>query len=408
MSLTDVLAVGRVEARGLLLGRPAVGRVKGPAAAVTEVERALGPVEVGRRRVAPLGRVAAEDARFPRHREPLEGVLRHLVVGGVAGLPLGREHRRPADRPAARREDAARALFPENPENLVEPVDADVAEVAVGVIQVLAEAARVDAAGARTLVGPERVAAVEGAQGRGAAPEVPVELGGHRHRGQRLLGRAAAEVEVAADHPDGPKEAAAEQVARRLQVRGGAAVRPDLDHPVVRARRPDHRPAFANGVRGGLLHVHVRPRLHGGDRGQRVPVVGGGDDDDFRPLAREQLAVIAVVAGGVAGEGPKPAAGGGERAGVDVAEADDLAGAAGDGLGEDVATPPAGADQGGAEAAARGITRAEGADRGRQARGEARVEKAAPLHHPASVAGPRPAPSPERAGPRRGGTVTKS
>ena len=73
-------------------------------------------------------------------------------------------------------------------------------------------------------------------------------------------------------------------------MRRDAAVRADLDHAAGRPGRLDHRPAFADRVADRLLDVDVGPGLHRGDRLQRVPVVGRGDDDDLGLLLVEQLA----------------------------------------------------------------------------------------------------------------------
>ena len=110
-------------------------------------------------------------------------------------------------------------FFPGDPEDLVEPVDAPVAESAVGVIEVIPEAARVDAAVPRGLRGIPRIAAGEGAQRGGAAPHVPIEFLGNGDGGQRFLRAGAAVVDEAADHADltdfpGADELAAADVVR--------------------------------------------------------------------------------------------------------------------------------------------------------------------------------------------------
>ena len=69
------------------------------------------------------------------------------MIRRVGGLLVRREHGRSLDRPAAGGEDALRPLLAGDPEDLVEPVNAPVAERAVGVVEILAEAARMDARG---------------------------------------------------------------------------------------------------------------------------------------------------------------------------------------------------------------------------------------------------------------------
>ena len=98
------------------------------------------------------------------------------MVGGVRGLLLGREDGRAGNGAAAAGENAFRILFAGDPEDLVEPVDAPIAERAVGVVEVVAETARMNAAVAGADGGGARVAAVERAERSGAAPHVPVEF----------------------------------------------------------------------------------------------------------------------------------------------------------------------------------------------------------------------------------------
>ena len=87
----------------------------------------------------------------------------------------------------------------------------------------------------------------------------------------------------------------------------------------------DHRPAFADRVADRLLDVDVGAGLHGGDRVQRVPVVGRGDDADLGLFPVEQFAIVAVVLGAFAGELLDLGAGGVEQALVDIAQGDDVA-----------------------------------------------------------------------------------
>jgi hypothetical protein len=79
-------------------------------------------------------------------------------------------------------------------------------------------------------------------------------------------------------------------------VRGAAPLGADLDHALVRARGGEHRLALADVDADRLLHVDVRTRLDCGDHRQRMPMVGGGDEDHVEVLLREHQPVILVAA----------------------------------------------------------------------------------------------------------------
>ena len=67
-----------------------------------------------------------------------------------------------------------------------------------------------------------------------------------------------------------------------------------LGDDVVGARRLHELAHLPHGAGEGLLGVHVLAQLHGLDRGQRVPVVGGRHEDRVEGLARlvVHLAVV--------------------------------------------------------------------------------------------------------------------
>jgi hypothetical protein len=104
-----------------------------------------------------------------------------------------------------------------------------------------------------------------------------------------------------------------------------------------------------------FFHIDVRAGLDSGDGDQWMPVVGGADDDDLRLFPFQELAVILVGFGLVAGFLLNPFECGMEEGVIDVAHRDDLAFAGGHGLAEDVHSPPTGADDGGAVFAGGGI-----------------------------------------------------
>ena len=152
--LADVLAVWGVELRlnvdRRLLG---VGRKKGPAVAPAHMEGAFGAVEVAADGGL-LGVVVGVEAVFPGAAEAFKLKAGNQGVRGI-GIVL-------TDEAAAGGEDFAWVLFFGPPEELVEPVDAPIADGSVGEVHELPEASGMD----RFVVGPVR--------GR-AAPGVPVE-----------------------------------------------------------------------------------------------------------------------------------------------------------------------------------------------------------------------------------------
>ena len=140
--LSDILAIGGVELRldvdGWFL---CIGREEGPAVPPAHVEGAFGAVEIAANGGF-LGVVVGVEAVFPCAAKAFEFEAGDEGVGGV-GVVL-------TDEAAACGEDFAGELFFGPPEELVEPVDAPVADGAVGKIHELAEASGMD----RFVVGP--------------------------------------------------------------------------------------------------------------------------------------------------------------------------------------------------------------------------------------------------------------
>src|SRR5688500_15651540 len=89
-------------------------------------------------------------------------------------------------------------LFAGDPEHLVEPMDSPIAELAVGVIEITAKAARMNRAAPR-LIFFARIAAVIRPERRGSAPHLPIEFLRNFLRRQRFLATAAI-MDKAADH----------------------------------------------------------------------------------------------------------------------------------------------------------------------------------------------------------------
>jgi len=107
----------------------------------------------------------------------------------------------------------------------------------------------------------------------------------------------------------------------------------------------DHRPALHNRMADGLFYVNVRPGLDRGDGSQRVPVVRRGHDGNIRLLLFEQLAVVFVLFGFIAGKLFHLRGRGIQLPLVDVAHSDDFAPAGLNRFSGDIHAPPAAADK---------------------------------------------------------------
>ena len=75
---------------------------------------------------------------------------------------------------------------------------------------------------------------------------------------------------------------------------GRTLLRAGLHDPIVSPCGLDHRPAFRHVVSQGLFDVHVLPRLTGEHGGNRMPVVGRGDQQRVDVVAVEHAAEVAV------------------------------------------------------------------------------------------------------------------
>ena len=334
---------------GLLL---AVGGIERPAVAPADVQRALGAVEI-RAHVVFLRVVGGELAMLPGHREPFEIIHRHLMIRRVGGLLLVVQNRRARDVPAAGRIHAARIFLVRPQHHLIEPVNAPVAELAVAVIEELPPAAGMQLG-------------VEGPQRRGAAPQVPV------HVVRRLavgLGQfaATAVMHEAPHHPDLAHMSVAQKFHRRNMMRPDAPVQADLHGAPGGARGGDHRAALVHRVTGGFFHEHMRAGFHGINALERVPMVGRRDDHHVGLFLRQQLAVIAIRLGLVAGQIGHLLGGDLERVAIDIRERDDFRAPAGHRFLENIFAPPTRADERGAQF----FSRLGGAHQRRGAEGEA-------------------------------------
>src|SRR5207248_5634358 len=100
----------------------------------------------------------------------------------------------------------------------------------------------------------------------------------------------------------------------------GALLRPHLHHTLVFALRLHEQLAFARVVSARLLHVDVFPRLHGEQRGRRVPVVGRRDDERVHVLVLERLAEVTQPLGSFALDARDGGDALGEHQRIDVAD----------------------------------------------------------------------------------------
>src|SRR5205823_5820962 len=132
----DVLVVRLLQLRVLVEhGLALIAGVEGPAVQPAQMEGAFGAVEVAAD-VVLLRLVPRVEPVLPDRGERLELEAGDLGIRRVGAVPL--------DRAVAGREDRFGILLLSPPEDLVQPVDAPVAELAVGVVEVLAEAAGVN------------------------------------------------------------------------------------------------------------------------------------------------------------------------------------------------------------------------------------------------------------------------
>src|SRR5947208_7652755 len=126
-----------------------------------------------------------------------------------------------------------------------------------------------------------------------ADPQVPIEPGG---RFLRLL--EADRVAVSGEEKIGlvniPDFAGVDQLDGLAEAAPPAPLRPAGRDPLVLAGGLDEPGAFPHVVRNGLFHVDVFAGLHGPDRGQCVPMVGGGDGDRIDVLVLEDTAHVGL------------------------------------------------------------------------------------------------------------------
>jgi hypothetical protein len=154
---------------------------------------------------------------------------------------------------------------------------------------------------------------------------------------------------------------------------------PHLHHAATVAGDADHRAAFIDRVGGWFFDVDMRTSLERGDGLQRVPVVGRGNNGDFRFLLFEQLAVIFVNFGLIPAEIVHLVGGDFERVSINVAEGDDPDAIAFHRLLKYGLAPPTGADEGGAVFVVR-VRAEQGQGREGHSCGGGRLKETAAVH----------------------------
>ena len=139
----------------------------------------------------------------------------------------------------------------------------------------------------------------------GGWPQIKVPVQSFRRtRVRRSPDSVRGHVQVIPDAHEmhGPELATLNDPRHFAKVGSRTVLRTRLNHPVVAARRCNHRAAFFNRVRKRLFHVYVLARLAGQHRRDRVPVVRRRDHDRIHALLLDQVPEIAIRP--AAGPGP--------------------------------------------------------------------------------------------------------
>ena len=137
-----------------------------------------------------------------------------------------------------------------------------------------------------------KVLAMNRRLGRWSAPKIVIHAGRRRLRAIHLANARARFVTQTAGNHDFAEVAGADPFNRFFDRLAGAALRARLHDPFVFARRLNHFAPFPDVVTDRLLHVNVLARLHGQNRGERMPVVRCRDADGVEVLQFEQFADV--------------------------------------------------------------------------------------------------------------------
>ena len=128
--------------------------------------------------------------------------------------------------------------------------------------------------------------------------DVELVLLAGRHRAVGVLADRRARLEAEAPrHVDLADAAVLDELDGLDHGRAAAVHGTDLHQLAVPLGGLHHLSPLPHGVGGGLLDIHVLAGLQAPDGGQRVPVVGRGDDDRVDVLVVEDAAQVTLVAG---------------------------------------------------------------------------------------------------------------
>ena len=133
--------------------------------------------------------------------------------------------------------------------------------------------------------------------GRGRAePELEVEAGGRGGDAGGAAGGGGGSPDV--DVPELADAAVADEGAGEAEDAGGALLGAELEDAFVAVDVFAQGPVFGEVEAHGLFEVNVLAGADGGQGGEHVPVIGGGDEDGVEVLAGDQFAEV-VVGGAV-------------------------------------------------------------------------------------------------------------
>ena len=133
--------------------------------------------------------------------------------------------------------------------------------------------------------------------GRRSCPGFVIKIGRRGSVRRVLLG---SHVVVTADLGvcDISEQAGVDDPFFRLDQMGSTAtLRSHLHDPCGTPRRVHHRLTFENIDSGRFLNVDVRASFDGRNHGQRMPMVGGRDQDDIQLMVCQQFVVVGVGLG---------------------------------------------------------------------------------------------------------------
>jgi hypothetical protein len=212
----------------------------------------------------------------PDHRKSIELEGRGLSVAdiGFAGL---------VDENAARRTDALRPSEIEHPPDHIEHVNAHVAHDSVAILHEGAPAAGMN----QLVVGSHR---------RRARPHLVIQVVGRRGV-RRVFAGAHVIIAVDLDQADLAQFTFLDDLLAGLDEVGRAStLGADLHDALVFAGGRQHGLAFQHIHADGFLAVDIQAGLASGDHGQRMPMIGCGDEDQVDVLLFQQFAVIMIGA----------------------------------------------------------------------------------------------------------------